>query len=360
MLMSMQWAICLLYLRARGVIFTPSVWEATWIRNHQVSSKNIGNPILLSKAYDHTGGRFDGVLGVIGALEVLRTLKESNIEPFAPICAINWTNEEGARFDSGCSGSAVWSGLRSLSFGHSLVAKDSGNTLEIELSQIGYRGGNSCSYQTNPLSSHFELHIEQQIRLKAEHKSIGIVTGVQGIRWYKARVHGQQGHAGSVAVRDRADAFVATAKIILWLEKRALEESAFATVGTFDSKGMSPNTIPGTADITIDLRHYSEATLDRLEQNLLDFMNQLKADNSKFSFELARTWRSPAADFDAGAIAAIRGAVAEEKVSSMQMRSYAGHDSALTAIKVPTAMIFVPSEGGISHAPEEYTCKDDW
>lgn len=234
-----------------------------------------------------------------------------------------------------------------------------------DLLRINYLGPWPSSLKHNPLSAHFELHIEQGKRLERAGRAIGIVKAVQGIRWYTVKVLGKQEHAGSTPVRLRADAVVAMSKCVVALEAMAIERSVHATVGVVEVQNGSSNVVSGSTSFTIDLRHPSETLLDTTETDIKEHMNRIsKACNSRIDFELERVWHSPAIDFDPTAIRCVQQAGREVVGDHMvmdSMISYAGHDSALVAsAKVPTAMIFVPSKDGVSHSPEEWTSMDDW
>ncbi|OQE34666.1 hypothetical protein PENCOP_c016G02110 [Penicillium coprophilum] len=322
-------------------------------------------PIAMGSHLDTqpAGGRFDGILGVIAGLEVLRTVQESGFQTYAPLAAVNWTNEEGARFTSGCTGSAVWSNHSSITAAQQMLTLDDSpcpTTMKQELQRIGYLGSLASDFRSNPLSGHFELHIEQNTRLERQGKRIGIVEGVQGIKWYKVTCKGERAHAGSTPMEVRADAMVASAKIIASLEASARLHGAFATVGVLTLERSSSNTVPGHAQFTIDLRHPSAKILDQMEAEIKSNMDVAMKENPKITFELDEVWHSPAVRFDTAAVACVAEAAEARAAPSgvMRMDSFAGHDSALSASKVPTAMIFVPSQGGISHAPEEYTSKE--
>lgn len=228
-----------------------------------------------------------------------------------------------------------------------------------ELHRIKYHGKTPASYHSSPLSAHFELHIEQQRVLQDTGKQIGVVTNIQGIRWHRVSVNGRRAHAGSTPMNQRADALVAAAKMILFLNTKARKVCAVATVGVMDLDRPSSNTVPGKAAFTIDIRHPSEAVLDEFETTLHDVTNELRANDSGIDIDIKRVWHSPAVDMNDAAVRCTRKA-AQDVVGSdnmMDRTSLAGHDSALTAMRVPTSMIFVPSRDGISHAPEEFTSK---
>ena len=231
-----------------------------------------------------------------------------------------------------------------------------------ELHRIGYLGPRTASYIDNPLSAHFELHIEQHTRLQDAGKKIGIVTLVQGVRWYRVDILGRRAHAGSTPMTNRADALVAAAKITTFLEAQALKISAVATVGVLDLEQPSSNTVPGSASLTIDIRHQSEAVLEELEASIRGYITQLTTENDMLQHNVEKIWHSPAVELHPLAVYCARSAAAKVAGNheTMDLISFAGHDSALTATKVPTAMIFVPSKDGISHAPEEFTSQDEW
>ena len=173
---------------------------------------------------------------------------------------------------------------------------------------------------------------------------------------------GERAHAGSTPMDVRADAVVATAGLVVALERSAKAKGGFATVGVLDLEHSSSNVVPGRASFTIDLRHPSTAVLDQIENEIRAHTKAAMTTNPKLSFEIEQVWESPSVRFDDTAVECVRAAassiVGKERV--MALDSFAGHDSALTATKIPTAMIFVPSRGGISHSPEEYTSAEQW
>ena len=265
---------------------------------------------------------------------------------------------------SGCTGSAVWSHHVSLSKGHSNRALDGATTLCSDLQRIDFLGTIPASHLQNPLSAHFELHIEQGTRLERANKKIGSVSAVQGIRWYTAKVRGKQEHAGSTPVVQRADAVVAMSKFVVYLEELAVQRGVYATVGIVGVENGSSNVVSGSACFTVDLRHPDEALLDEIERAIHAKIECIhKASNGRLCFELEKVWHSPAVNFDTGAVDCVKNAarcVVGAAGVMDDMISYAGHDSALVAsAKVPTAMIFVPSKDGVSHSPDEWTSKED-
>jgi hydantoinase/carbamoylase family amidase len=270
-----------------------------------------------------------------------------------------------------CCASSVWSGSHTVELQHSLRDLD-GKEMKTELQRIGFLGKEKCSYIDMPLSAHFELHIEQGPVLEKEKKKIGIVGGVQAMRWYKVTCAGREGHAGATPMDNRADALLGAAKLIAIVNTSSIAHGAVGTVGVVKTATEAVNTIVGTAWFTIDLRCPEEKELDAIESKLRRAAEKLCAtDGVTFSFE--QTWHCPAVRFDKTAIGCVRSA-AEEYASPLlcqDMDSAAGHDryvrsrmklrySAETSMRVPTAMIFVPSKDGISHNPNEYTSKEQW
>ncbi|KAF2720004.1 amidase [Polychaeton citri CBS 116435] len=303
------------------------------------------------------GGRFDGILGVLGALEVLRALKDSGIVTRRPLAAINWTNEEGARFGSGCTGSAVWAGWSSLEQAYAMETVPQKSTLYRELTHIGYKGEYPANHKSNPLSAHFELHIEQGRRLESGGHGIGVVTGIQGNCRLRVHVHGEQAHSGSTPMLGRSDALIASSKVVLHVQQTGLKRGGFATVGTIECCEGSINCIPGNTTFTVDLRHPHGRMLGLMEEDVRSKIKELECDNPKLRFEIEKIWESPATTFDEHAVDCVRKTAIKRfgQDQVMELQSFAGHDSAMTQLKVPTAMIFVPSKDGISHSPAEFT-----
>ncbi|KAF3763947.1 amidase [Cryphonectria parasitica EP155] len=316
-------------------------------------------PIAMGSHLDTqpAGGKYDGILGVLAALEVIRAVHEAGIKPWCPLAAVVWTNEEGAAFFPGCSGSSVWAGWVPVTDAYAQEHCVTGQTLGAALDEIEAKGTVAASSLTTPLQAHFELHIEQGKILEANQQSIGVVRRIQGIRRYAITCYGRQEHAGTTAMGDRADALVAASKIVLKVEELARARDACATVGVLKVAAPTPNTIPSCVDLTIDARHMEESTLDDLEKQIYNYLEGLSGTNRAWSFSKKRVWHSPALLFDPDLADCISFAAAAEygQAQVRDMVSLAGHDSAMTALRVPTAMIFVPSQAGISHSPLEFT-----
>ncbi|CAN9388976.1 unnamed protein product [Alternaria alternata] len=306
------------------------------------------------------GGRYDGILGVQSALEVLRTLDENNIQTHCPFALINWTNEEGARFPGAMMASGVWSTHSSTDLEACHALHDtSGISMETALRDTGYLGPIPCDYRENRLSAHFELHIEQGPILEKEGKSVGVVTSVQGMKWYAIRVTGREGHSGTTPMPGRADALVTASRLITAVRDTALDSRlGVATVGVISSDTSSQATIPAGVGFVIDVRCDTDALVTQLSDKILRAFDQVVAEEDNGTkYLVERTWGLPESKFHSDCIEAVRkaavGQVGQEQV--MEMKSRAGHDSAWTSRVCPTSMIFVPSREGISHNPEEYT-----
>jgi len=315
-------------------------------------------PIALGSHLDTqpTGGKFDGVLGVLGALEALRTLVSSGYETNAPIMLVNWTNEEGSRFAPAMLCSGVYAGVFTPDFAYERTDRD-GVRLDDELARIGYRG-------TDPVGAHkfqamFELHIEQGPILEAEGKQIGVVTGVQGMRWYEVLVRGQEAHTGATPMKLRKNALLGAARMIAAIDRVGMDHlPGVASVGLIENRPNSRNVVPGEVFFTVDLRHPDESVLDRMEA---DFRSALPecAVSQGLTFEEKRIWNSPAVKFNPELIDCVRHGAAKAGFSSREMASGAGHDAAYIARVAPTTMIFVPCLGGLSHNEAESTTQDE-
>lgn len=262
-----------------------------------------------------------------------------------------------------CSGSGVWAGRKSISDLYALESLAArGTTFESELQRIDYLGPIPCSHESpTKLSAHFELHIEQASRLERSSNTVGVVTGVQGMRWLNITITGREGHAGSTVLSERQDALVAASKLVLYVESEAKRVNGFGTVGFLKPRTESPNQIVGGVHLMVDLRHAENNTLDEQEANFRSFLQHLKQSGRISNFTFVRTWDNPSVSFDSDALLCVREAAANTTSGAwMDLISWAGHDSAETAHVCPTAMIFVPSKDGISHNPAEWTDKEHW
>jgi N-carbamoyl-L-amino-acid hydrolase len=315
-------------------------------------------PIAMGSHLDTqpTGGKFDGTLGVLAALEALRTLQRAGYETFAPIEVVNWTNEEGARFAPAMIASGVFAGVFSREFAADRQDR-AGTKFGDALEAIGYRGPAACG--AHRLSAFFELHIEQGPYLEQEHKDIGVVTGVQAMRWYEVRVTGQDTHAGTTPMPRRRDALVGAARIVEAVDALARKNAPYAvgTVGILETKPGSPNVVPGEVFFTIDMRHPEMAVLNQMESDVIAAASAIGSD-SGLEIKIDNIWNQPPVEFHQDCIAAVRNAAAASGFSTRDIISGAGHDAAYIARVAPTAMIFVPCREGISHNEAEYSSKE--
>jgi N-carbamoyl-L-amino-acid hydrolase len=311
-------------------------------------------PIALGSHLDTqpTGGKFDGVLGVLGGLEALRTLNDLGYETNAPLLLVNWTNEEGSRFAPAMLGSGVFAGAFDRAFADAREDRQ-GVRFGDALDAIGYRGPLRAGAQ--PMSAMFELHIEQGPILEVEHKVIGIVEGVQGMRWYDVTITGRESHTGSTPMHLRHNALLAGAEIVRAVDAIAKgQASAVGTVGMLEVKPNSRNVIPGEAFLSVDFRHPQEQTLEAMEAALTKAVATI-AKESGTTIDCKRIWRSEPVLFDAACVACVKEGAAEAGLPARAMISGPGHDAAYIARVAPTAMIFVPCKDGISHNEAEST-----
>lgn len=313
-------------------------------------------PIAMGSHLDTqpTGGKFDGALGVLAALEALRTLHQAGYETFAPIEVVNWTNEEGARFAPAMIASGVFAGVFTRDWAASRQDRG-GETFGAALDKIGYRGPEPCGQ--HKLSAFFELHIEQGPYLEMESKDIGVVTGVQAMRWYEAMITGQDTHAGTTPMPRRHDALLAAARLVEAVNASARNHpGAVGTVGLMEVKPGSPNVVPGEVFFTIDLRDPEADVLDRMETEISAAAERVRRELG-VEIAIENIWNQPAQPFDRACVAAVQRAADASGFTSRTMMSGAGHDAAYVARIAPAAMIFVPCRDGISHNEAEHSSK---
>ncbi len=307
------------------------------------------DPVVFGSHLDTqpTGGKFDGVFGVLAALEVVRTLNDHGYETDAPLEVAVWTNEEGSRFAPAMIASGVFAGVFTEEYGLSRADLD-GKTIGGELERIGYRGPAACGGRK--FKAFFEAHIEQGPILEAESKTIGVVTGIQGIRWYECTVVGRESHAGTTPMGMRKDALLAAGRIVNEINAIGLAycPHAVATAGLMQVYPNSRNVIPGSVFFTADLRHPDDEVLLKMAQDLEAAVNRITVELG-LTHDLHEIWHSPAAPFDEACIASVRRAAEEAGYSYREIVSGAGHDAGYISRVAPTAMIFVPCAGGISH-----------
>ncbi|HEV7322413.1 MAG TPA: M20 family metallo-hydrolase [Ensifer sp.] len=316
-------------------------------------------PVLIGSHLDTqpTGGRFDGVLGVLAGLEVLETLDDRAVETDRPIDLCVWTNEEGCRFQPAMMGSGVACGALDLET--VFAARDhAGISLASEIVRHGY--DREPWPRLADAACYLELHIEQGPILEAEAKTIGVVTGGQGIRWYEISVVGEETHAGPVPMALRKDPVPVLAHVISLVQAIGRsDEAARCTIGKIELSPGAINVVPGRADMTVDLRHPDEAVLDAMHRRFMDGLAALGHGHPEIDLNARPTWHSPVVAFDSRLINTVRDSATDRGLPYRDIVSGAGHDAFNLARRVPTTMIFVPCRQGISHNPREYAAPAD-
>lgn len=287
-------------------------------------------PIALGSHLDTqpTGGKYDGILGVMCALEVLKVIHDANITTYAPLAIVNWTNEEGARFPPAMLGSGVWAGEFSVEYGLSRTSLD-GTTMKQELERIGYLGSLPCSYEANPLLAHFEVHIEQGPILDAAEKPVGIVKGAQAIRWYNLSVRGREAHTGSTPMDRRSDALLAAAKMIIEVNKVATTDPLYTrgargTIAVINSGPQSVNTIAGQVAMKLDIRSPYDADVEEIERLCKQKFREICKEHGT-KLEMESFWESPSTEFHPTMVECVKKS-ANSVGCSHEIISGAGHD----------------------------------
>lgn len=303
------------------------------------------------------GGRFDGILGVMGPLEVLRTLSENNIETERPIMIVDWTNEEGSRFAPAMVASGVWAGALERDWVYDRTDIN-GKRFEDELIRIGYKG--SVPARKWPVHCYYEYHIEQGPMLEREGKKIGAPKGILCLHWYDVYLAGEANQVGPTPMEGRHDALCAAAEMIL--KVNALPDrmggNMVATVGEIQNYPNSRNIIPDKVHFTVDIRSWDDAhALKAWEFVRKDFEDIAARRGCPINIE--ETWRVEHSPFAEKLVQRILDVAAEQGYSSLLMVSGAGHDASYMNQVCPTAMIFVPSIGGRSHVEVENTTWED-
>jgi len=304
-----------------------------------------------------TGGKFDGVYGVLSGLEVLRTLNDLDIQTERPVEVTVWTNEEGCRFAPAMMGSGLFVGRFDPEATAATEAPD-GSTFAEELDRIGYRGDDVVS--ADEIAAFFEVHIEQGPILEAEKRTIGVVTGAQGQRWFDVTVTGQEAHAGPTPMQIRRDALVGASRLVQAVNRIGLDHlpGACATVGQLDVSPNSRNTIPGQVAFSVDFRHPDDDRLASMKA-ALELEAKAICDDIGLELALSEIWYQPPLRFDGACVAAVRQGAAAAGFDGYDIVSGAGHDACHIAGVAPTGMIFIPCEDGISHNEVENATRDD-
>lgn len=347
-----------------------------------------------------TGGRYDGILGVLSGVEAIKRMDDLGLETEGGVGVVNWTkydsgfescmegsltlnSEEGARFPISMIASGVWAESIPLSQAHELkevptvaslpTASSAPETMKSALEKIGYLGSVPCSYKTTPMAAHFEVHIEQGPHLVSAGQRVGVVTAVQAYRWFRLNVIGRDTHTGTTAFEHRADALYAFAQMMVRAREVAASKGCLASVGIIEAKPGSVNTVPGTVSFSLDIRGPEDDLVVEVENQLRsDFDAIAAAEGAGIGKPCRVEWTldfdSPAVKFHEDCINCVQesahAVVADEPVADTKslvrtIMSGAGHDSVFTSKRVPTSMIFVPCKDGLSHHPEEFCSADD-
>ena len=345
----------------------------TWMRDLglDVSIDTIGNvvavqqdvgqgpPVMMGSHIDTvaTGGKYDGNLGVLAALEVIETAIESGVDLERPLAAAFFTNEEGSRFPPDMMGSLCYTGGLTVEEAMSTTDAD-GVAVGDELDRIGYRGPVPCP---GPAPYAFvELHIEQGPVLERDGMRIGAVTGVQGISWTEVNITGQSNHAGTTPMSMRRDAGLAAGELVVAV-RRIADEMGGTQVGTVGALRLHPdlvNVVAARAKLIIDLRNTDDDDLQSAERRLLTEVRRI-ADSEDVEIDTKWVARFEPVVFDPRVVELVESNASALGLSVRRMPSGAGHDAQILAGVCPAGMVFVPSVKGISHNPAEYTEPDD-
>jgi N-carbamoyl-L-amino-acid hydrolase len=310
-------------------------------------------PVMMGSHLDTqpTGGKFDGVLGVLAGLEVVRSLNDLGIRTRHPIEVVNWTNEEGSRFTPAMIASGVFAGAYTQEQAYAIKDAE-GVEFGAELQRIGFAGDEPVGER--PLKAMFEYHIEQGPILEAENIDIGIVTHGQGQRWYDVTLTGFESHAGTTPMPRRRDALLGAARLVQAVNEIALSHAphAVGTVGVLKPYPGSRNVIPGAVMFSVDFRHPEHAVLSDMKARLQAAIDRVCAEIG-LTAEVTETFYYPPVEFDKSCVAAVRRAAERLGYSHRDIVSGAGHDACYIARVAPTSMIFCPCVDGISHNEEE-------
>lgn len=310
-------------------------------------------PVLIGSHLDTqpTGGKFDGALGVMAALEVVRSLNDLDIKTRHPIEICMWTNEEGSRFAPAMIASGVFAGVIPLD--EALATRDpEGKVFGEELNRIGYSGPEKVGGR--PIHALFELHIEQGPILEEEGIEIGIVTAANGQKWYEITLTGVESHAGPTPMNRRKDALLGASRIVELVNKIGHDHdpSACATCGMVEVYPNSRNVIPGRVFVTVDFRHPDGEKLISMDKALRKGLEEIAA-RTGVTAEIKMVADFPPQPFEASCVTAVRNAASKLGYTTRDITSGAGHDAVYVARVAPAAMIFTPCIDGISHNEAE-------
>ncbi len=333
------------------------VWidEMGNIFGKRVGKNDVLAPVMSGSHIDSQpkGGRFDGILGVMGSHEVLQTIDENNIETIRPLVIVNWTNEEGSRFAPAMVGSGVWAGALERDWVYSRIDRN-GYLFVDELERIGYRG--SVPARKWPVHAYYEYHIEQGPVLEREGMVVGAPKGIVCLHWYDIYLRGEANQVGPTPMAGRHDALCATAEMILKVNTlpEKTDGDLVATVGEIQNYPNSRNIIPDKVHFTVDIRSWDDRLAQQAWNSLHNSFEEI-ADRRGCPIRIEETWRVAHSRFDAQLVQRVLDAARDLGYPALRMVSGAGHDASYMNQFAPTAMIFVPSIGGRSHVEVENT-----
>jgi N-carbamoyl-L-amino-acid hydrolase len=314
-------------------------------------------PVVMGSHLDSqpSGGKFDGAYGVLAGLEVVRTLNDAGIHTRAPLEVAAWTNEEGSRFTPTMMGSGVFAGVHPLQ--HVLAQKDlDGISVQQALEKVGYAG----AAPAHKVGAYFEAHIEQGPVLEATRTTIGVVQGALGQRWFDVTVTGQDAHAGPTPMETRRDALLAASRLVLEVNRIATSFPDYArgTVGQMQVKPNSRNVIPGEVRMSTEFRNARDLTLSAMVEAYRASAKAIEKE-CRVTIEVQEVVYFPPSEFAPELVGSVREAARALGLSHRDIVSGAGHDAVYLSRVAPTAMIFVPCEGGISHNEIESATPED-
>jgi allantoate deiminase len=319
-----------------------------------------GRAVLVGSHLDTvpSGGRFDGVLGVVAAVHAVAQLKSEGFQPRHPLRIVAFMDEEGTRFNTALFGSRAFTGESLVDLGDRVDA--AGTTLREAMAAAGYdldRAAEAAG--VDEVAAYLELHVEQGPLLETEGIDLGIVTSIVGLRGYRVRLRGEANHAGTTPMALRHDAFAGAARVALELrDATRARENVTANVGKITVEPGGANVVPGLADFTIDVRASTTEDIQALENLVEETVTRIAAEEG-LTADLEQTFALEPLALDANLVDLFERAGLAEGASTRRMPSGAGHDAMLVGRHVPAAMLFVPSRGGISHSPDEYSSPAD-
>jgi allantoate deiminase len=310
-----------------------------------------GSAVVIGSHLDTVprGGRYDGALGVLAALDVVRRLKEDGTAPRRPLWVVSFNDEEGSRFQTGMLGSRAFVGDLDLEDWRRRGVADAMAAAGFDFERL------PRARVVDGVGAYLELHIEQGPVLEQEGIDLGVVTAISGLLGFRVRLTGEANHAGTTPMTARRDALAGAARIALALRDEArMRGDMTANVGILELQPGGFNVIPGVAEFTVDVRAGEEKAYERMERFVRELFERV-ASEEQLALDVSVTHRKPPVPLDPGLQEVLENAAAEEGASVRRMPSGAGHDAMILGPHVPAAMLFVPSRAGISHSPDEFT-----